>query len=209
MYHVHVNNKEVIYYAKPSLGERCFVHLMELYLSKLPAAATEKDFFYCKPAKILVVGKAWYHNCPLGHNALRSKLKDMFVLAELDHANVGNHSLRATSVSRLFEDGVSEKLIMERSGHLSTSGVRSYERTTPLQKQMVSNLLTESSGQSIFKKPLSSLENQIGVLSSDVTNEKVEDCDGKENEIGNLLKHINFEKMDGCTINFNFSGVQP
>ena len=74
---------------------------------------------------------------------------------------------------------------------------------------MVSNLLTESSRQSIFEKPLSSLENQIGVLSSDVTKEKVEDCDGKENEIGNLLKHINFEKMDGCTINFNFSGVQP
>ncbi len=76
MHHVHLNNKKGIYYAKPSLGERCFVHLMELYLSKLPAAATEKDFFYCKPAKILVVGKAWYHNCPLGHNALRSKLKD-------------------------------------------------------------------------------------------------------------------------------------
>ena len=122
---------------------------------------------------------------------------------------ISMHSLRATSVSRLFEEGVSEKLIMERSGHLSTSGVRSHERTTPLQKQMVSNLLTESSRQSIFEKPLSSLENQIGVLSSDVTKEKVEDCDGKENEIGNLLKHINFEKMDGCTINFNFSGVQP
>ncbi len=90
----------------------------------------------------------------------------MFVLAELDHANVSNHSLRATSVSRLFEEGLSEKLIMERSGHLSTSDVRSYERTTPLQKQMVSNLLTESSGQSMFKKPLSSLENQIGVPSS-------------------------------------------
>ena len=59
----------------------------------------------------------------------------MFDDAGLNGVNISNHSLRATGVSRMYKKGVSEKLIMEKSGHLSTLGVQSYERSTNKQNK--------------------------------------------------------------------------
>ena len=69
-------------------------------------------------------------------------LKDILVAAGVDAGDKSNHSLRATGISRLFTSGVPEKLIMERSGHISTEGVRVHERTTAEQKQRVSDVLS-------------------------------------------------------------------
>ncbi len=52
-----------------------------------------------------------------------------------------NHSLRATAVSRLYSSGVDKQLVMERTGHRSAEGVRSYKRTSMTQKQEVSDIL--------------------------------------------------------------------
>ena len=41
-----------------------------------------------------------------------------------------NHSLRATAAIKLYQSGVDEQLIMERTGHRSLDGVRSYKRTS-------------------------------------------------------------------------------
>ena len=38
-----------------------------------------------------------------------------------------NHSLRATGASELFEAGVPEKIIKERTGHRSLEALRLYE----------------------------------------------------------------------------------
>ena len=51
----------------------------------------------------------------------------MYGSAGLDSKGVSNHSLRTTGISRMYAEGIPEKMIMERSGHLSSSGVRSYE----------------------------------------------------------------------------------
>uniref|UniRef100_A0A1X7VRV2 Tyr recombinase domain-containing protein n=1 Tax=Amphimedon queenslandica TaxID=400682 RepID=A0A1X7VRV2_AMPQE len=45
-----------------------------------------------------------------------------------------NHSLQATAATRLYKEGVDEQLIMERIGHHSIDGVRSYKRTSQLNK---------------------------------------------------------------------------
>ena len=74
---VHLANKQVVHYANSSLGERCFVYLVQLYMSKLPLKAIEKDQFYCKPATCIADGKPWYYGVSVGHNQLRRKLKDM------------------------------------------------------------------------------------------------------------------------------------
>ena len=55
-------------------------------------------------------------------------MKEIFELAGLKSEAVSNHSLRATGISRLYAAGVPDKLIMERSGHLSTEGVHSYKQ---------------------------------------------------------------------------------
>ena len=49
-----------------------------------------------------------------------------------------NHSLRATAATRL---GVDEQLVMERTGHRSLEGVRSYKRTSDLQHEALSDIL--------------------------------------------------------------------
>ena len=70
-----------------------------------------------------------------------------FVVAGLDCEGINNHSLRATGISRLYNSGIAEKLIMECSGHLSVEGIfiQSYERTNDKQHQQVLSVLSSSS----------------------------------------------------------------
>ena len=48
-----------------------------------------------------------------------------------------NHSLRATSATRLYHQGVDKQLIMERTGHRSLEGVRSYKKTDEDQEKAI------------------------------------------------------------------------
>ena len=52
-----------------------------------------------------------------------------------------NHSLRATGATELYQAGVPEKVIQERTGHLSLAGLRQYERTSEKQHESVSQVL--------------------------------------------------------------------
>lgn len=52
-----------------------------------------------------------------------------------------NHSLRATSTSRLFEKHVPEKVIQSKSGHRSLSGLRAYENVSVQQERNVTKIL--------------------------------------------------------------------
>ena len=64
-----------------------------------------------------------------------------------------NHSLRATGATDLYQAGP-EKLIQERTGHLSVSGLRHYERTTIGQQETVSRILSATDG-TTYQKQLS------------------------------------------------------
>ena len=83
VYQVHLDNKIVTYYADPSCGKKCFVYLMELYISKLSDKAKEKDLFYCKPKqKFNKEESTWFYDVPLGHNTLSCKLSGMLLLQD-------------------------------------------------------------------------------------------------------------------------------
>ena len=129
---LNLENKKVRQYARPELGSRCHVYLLKLYLSKLPPGLDESSVFYCKPLTKLPfdVSAPWYSAVPVGHNKLEKKLKEICLQADVDVVNKSNHSLRATSISRMYRSSIPEKVIMERSGHLSKEGLRSYERTS-------------------------------------------------------------------------------
>ena len=105
---------------------------------------------------------------------------------------VHNHSLRATGISHLYNSGVPEKLIMERSGHLSVTGGRSYERTSNLQRQQVSEVIAKPTA-SASGTTFVSEQNKTVVAHSQQAN--------KENifDINNL---------HGCTININFNNTK-
>ena len=79
--------------------------------------------------------KPWYTTTPVGRNRLNSMLKEMYQEAGLS-TNFTNHSLRAYGATTLFQAGVSEKLIQQRTGHKC---LRQYERTSESQLADVSN----------------------------------------------------------------------
>ena len=55
-----------------------------------------------------------------------------------------NHSLRVTSALKIVLAGADGQLIMERTGHRSVDGVRSYKRTSEDQEQVISDILGRS-----------------------------------------------------------------
>ena len=64
------------------------------------------------------------HNTPVGHNKLGNVVSKMCKDADLQgqFSNL-NHSLRATTSTRGLEKGISDKLIMERTGHRDIRGL--------------------------------------------------------------------------------------
>ena len=63
-----------------------------------------------------------YSREPLGHNALSKIVSSMYASAGISGFRT-DHSLRATSATRLYAAGVEGQLIMERTGHRSVEGV--------------------------------------------------------------------------------------
>ncbi len=48
LYETRLEHKVVSIVANPKARERCPVYVLDLYLSKLPKAAVDKNIFYCK-----------------------------------------------------------------------------------------------------------------------------------------------------------------
>ena len=80
-------------------------------------------------------------NLVVGHNTLSGMLKEIMKAGNLDLTGKSNHSLRATSISWMYDSNVLKKLIMEKSGHLSASGVHSYERTSIAQQKALCDII--------------------------------------------------------------------
>ena len=57
---------------------------------------------------------------------------------------ISNHSLRATSATTMFQMGLPEKIIQERTGHRSLEALRTYERTNEDQHRAASKVLCAS-----------------------------------------------------------------
>ena len=57
-----VKNKVVPLYPCPEAGERCPVHILDKYISKLPSEAKEKNLFYVRPLEKFTtdVDGPWY-----------------------------------------------------------------------------------------------------------------------------------------------------
>ena len=55
-----------------------------------------------------------------------------------------NHSVIVTRATCLFQAGIDEQLIMERTGHRSTDGIRVYKHTNSEQQEQISDILLHS-----------------------------------------------------------------
>lgn len=215
---LNLDNKTVCQYAQPDLGEQCHVHLLKLYLSLLPTDNPDigKTAFYYKPlSKFNPDSKPWYSSVPIGHNTLDAMMKNIFMKAGMEVDNISNHSLRATSITRMYNASLPEKLIMERSGHLSKEGLRTYEHTSETQHLSVCQVLSKSIRVDEESPPLNETigeENDTQCHESyDKENIPIDSKPSKltniqdPSSIGDALKPLNFETLTGCTINISFN----
>ncbi len=137
-----VENKVVPILATSLGGHQCHVQILDRYISKLPPAAVEKDYFYCRPLDNLPKDPSapWFAASPLDKNVLGDMMKDICKDAGIVGSKT-NHTLRATGASQLFAAGVLERLIQQRTGHRNVEALRLYERPTEEQQQAVSTVL--------------------------------------------------------------------
>ena len=173
-------------YRNPEAGDRCHCRILDVYISKLPQAAKEKDLFYMRPfEKVKPDQSVWYYSIPVGRNRLSRMVPEMCQLANIS-GHKTNHSLRATGATALYEAEVPEKIIQERTGHRSLEGLRVYERTSEKQHQAVSNILSSSS-QSTYLSQIKQLDCSSSTSTSNVSG---------------VMPKMNF---NGCQVNINFN----
>ena len=109
-------------------------------LKKLPPGSTA---FYMQPVQKQPAdpSRAWYKNMAVGVNPPKNMMTKVSELARLP-VRYTNHSLRATSASKMFVSGVPEKIVAEVTGHKSVEALRQYERTTNQQFQDVGHSIS-------------------------------------------------------------------
>lgn len=141
--------KMVTHYANLDNPSRCFVRIFKRYNNLCPPDRPH-NAFYLSPLKQPTHDR-WFSCVPVGRNKLASVVSTMCKLAGIGGYKT-NHSLRATAATWLYSSGVDEQLVMERTGHRSTEGVRSYKRTSSEQQEAVSDIL------SLRKRPCTELQ---------------------------------------------------
>ena len=133
--------KVVTLYENSQNPTRCFVRLFRLYQSKCPSSRP-KDSLYLRPLKN-PTAHCWYAPRAIGHHTLDTTVSRICRGAGIKGFKT-NHLLRVTTATRLFQAGVDEQLIMERTGHHSTGGIRTYKRTSAEQQEAISDILSRS-----------------------------------------------------------------
>ena len=82
----------------------------------------------------------WFSNRPIGYNKLDGAVARLCKSTGIPGYRT-NSSFRASAATRLYQAGVDEQLVMERTGHQSLEGVRSYKRTSTDQRESMSDIL--------------------------------------------------------------------
>jgi hypothetical protein len=117
--HRKLNPKTVTHYANLVCPERCHVRIYVKYMELSPKDGRD-DMFYLQPLQ-REHQNIWYSRQPIGANTLATFTREACQKAGLT-GYYTNHSLRATTATRLFAEGVDEQLIMARTGHRSVEG---------------------------------------------------------------------------------------
>ena len=93
----------------------------------------------------------WYCDQPYGKNKIANTVKDICSKSGIE-GNFTNHSLRATSASRMYQCNVPEQVIKEVTGHRSDC-VRVYKCTSDQLREQASKTLVGENIESDVKRP--------------------------------------------------------
>ena len=145
-----IKPKIVTHHANESNPDRCFINLLKLYNSLCPPDRP-KEAFYLQPLS-KPRPNCGFSTKPIGRNTLDRTVARLCEKVSIPGYRT-NHSLRATAATRLYQAGVDEQLVMERTGHQSLEGVRSYKRTSTIQQERLSDILNGGPTSSVSSSP--------------------------------------------------------
>ena len=130
-----LNLRNKIVYQHKIDSERCHVKLLDLYFKKLPHDAKGKDVFYLRPLSATPsdLSQPWF----MSTSVVKIYFKTNVWKAGMS-GNYTNHSFRAFIATKLFQAGVSEKLIQQHAGHHSIEALWQYELTSSTRLLVVS-----------------------------------------------------------------------
>ena len=120
--------------------ENCPVHAYKLYVSKLNP---KQSALFQRPKEFTPSFGPWYDNMVLGIKTLQVMMKRISKAAKLSKLYT-NHSIRATSITILDQNGVEARHIMSVSGHRSESSLRSYTKTSYAKRGEMSSVLSDN-----------------------------------------------------------------
>jgi integrase len=119
--------------------ERCLVDIYRLYIRLVQTVAKQCQAFYFRPS----TKKFGYEKSLVGINTLNKMLPEMCQAVGVRRKTT--HSLRVTCSSSLFNVGVEEKIIRQRTGHRSDAAIFHYEKPTEENIAKVSAILGPNS----------------------------------------------------------------
>ena len=119
------NNKVVKVFPSSNM-RRCPVRLYGKYIGLLPTSKSCGKL-YLRP-KLRYNPITWFNDQPYSKNKICGVVKTLCKLTNIE-GKFSNHSLRATSASRMFDNNVPEQVIKEITGHKSEC-VRVYKQTS-------------------------------------------------------------------------------
>ena len=130
----------------------------------------------------------------MGINSLNKILPDLCCAVGIKKKTA--HCLRVTCASRLFQSGVDEKRIRERTGHLSNALFK-YEKASEDQAKHVSN---------IFSADQSS--NRNSSLKEEIKNEFPVNDKAEEKRVENNFSIFEHVKFNDCEVNVFVNGLK-
>ena len=98
-----------------SVHEPCLVEIFKQYISLVSELPKINELFYFRPSKTVYK----FENAPIGIHKLNSIVP--FLMKEAGLEVKTGHCLRVTTATNLFRAGYQEKLIRERTGHVSSA----------------------------------------------------------------------------------------
>jgi len=165
------------------------------------------------------VSKPWYTKQRVGVNKLKEILPRLSLESKCE-VKYTNHSLRATSATRMFTGGVPEKLVAEKTGHRSLQALRSYEKTNPEMERAIDAIIANPEKKFLAENDASS-ENKLLAESDSSVFEDVSHVDniiGQKDELPGCSSGVPHPKtkpeipvghtfsgsLNNCTINISY-----
>ncbi len=130
---------------------RCPVKTFEKFDSLRPAESKELDspFFLQILPDSCVSSGTWYHNRPMGHNAIGNMLSGAKIVlgdnSKTSRSKVSNHTARKTSISTLLDHDIHPLHVQQLSGHKNIESLNSYHSASLRKQKEMSDVLNSRS----------------------------------------------------------------